>query len=66
MIQAKTIAMILLVAIAMIGVIGIGVGTETQSAQAFFGRDPDDSHGQSIHDSNGDKHCHSNGGLPVC
>jgi len=61
MIQTKTIAMLFLIAIAIVGAIGIGIGTATQSAQAFFGRDPDDSNGQSFHDSNGDKHCHGVG-----
>jgi hypothetical protein len=60
MIQTKTIAMFLLIAIATVGAIGIEIGTATQSAQAFFGRDPDDTgHGQSFHDANGD--LHSNG-----
>jgi hypothetical protein len=59
--QTKTIAMILLIAIATVGTIGIGIGTSTQSAHALVCRfsDPDDSHGQSFHDSNGD--LHSNG-----
>jgi len=37
MIQTKTIAMILLIAITTVGAIGITVGTATQSAQARFG-----------------------------
>jgi hypothetical protein len=37
-IKTKTIAMILLIAIATIGAIGITIGTVTQSAQAIFGR----------------------------
>jgi hypothetical protein len=49
--QTKTIPVILLIAIATIGAIGIGIGTSTQSAQAFF-RDADDSHG--THDVNPD------------
>jgi hypothetical protein len=57
--------MILLIAIATVGAIGIGIGTATQSAQAF-GRDFDDSNGQSIHDSIGDNHCHQVSGMPVC
>jgi hypothetical protein len=36
--KTKTIAMILLIAIATIGAIGITIGTVTQSAQAIFGR----------------------------
>jgi hypothetical protein len=58
MTKTKTIAMLLLIAIATIGAIGIAMGTGMQSAQARFG-DPDDSHGQSFHDANGD--LHSNG-----
>jgi hypothetical protein len=49
MMQTKTIPVILLIAIATIG--AIGIGTSTQSAQAFF-RDADDSHG--THDVNPD------------
>ena len=62
--QTKTIAMILLMAIATIGAVGIGIGTSTQSAQGQnpcrgFGDFDDRGHGQSFHDCNGDKH--SNG-----
>jgi hypothetical protein len=46
--------MILLIAIATVGAIGI-VGTGIQSAQARHFGDPDDTgHGQSSHDINGD------------
>lgn len=59
MIQTKTIAILLLIAIATIGTIGIG--TAAQSAQAIVVHpDFDDiGHGQSFHDINGD--LHSNG-----
>ena len=67
MIQTKTIAMVLLVAIVTIGAIGIGIGTATQSVKARGGGfDRDDSNGQSFHDSNGDNHCHQVSGVPVC
>ena len=68
MIQTKTIAMILLIAIATIGAIGIGIGTATQSVQgqneaggnSCTHTDRDDRQiGQSYHDCNGDRH--SNG-----
>ena len=56
MIQAKTIAMLLLIAIATVGAIGIAIEMGMQSAHACFrGTDCDDTgHGQSFHDINGD------------
>jgi len=55
--------MVLLIAIAAVGVIAIGIGTAIQSAQAQntcgggFHGDPDDTgHGQSFHDCKGDAH----------
>lgn len=61
LIQTKRIAMILLIAIATVGAIGIATEMGMQSAHACFrGTDCDDTgHGQSFHDSNGD--LHSNG-----
>ena len=40
MIQTKTIAMILLIAIATIGALGIGIGTAIQSVQAQSSGNP--------------------------
>ncbi len=59
MIQTKTIAVVLLLAIATVGAIGI-VGTGIQSVQGacFGGFDEDTGHGQSCHDVNGDIHSH--------
>jgi hypothetical protein len=64
MIQTKTIAMILLLAIATIGAIAVGIGTATQSVKGLCilpegQRGCDDvGHGQSSQDINGDIHSH--------
>ena len=62
MTKTKTIAMLLVIAIATIGAIGITIGTVTQSAHAVGGCPPhcgdDSGHGQSFHDSNGDLNSH--------
>jgi hypothetical protein len=66
--QTKTIAMILLIAIATVGAIGIGIGIATQSVQGQLscfkgGFDHDDAFkGQSFHDCKGD--INSNGHFP--
>ena len=75
MTKPKTIAMLLLIAIATIGAIGIGIGTASQSVQGQFGAggntctpgsgDPrhfndDRGNGQSFHDCNGDAHAFPN------
>jgi len=63
MTKTKTIAMLLVIAIATIGAIGITIGTVTQSAHAVGGCPPhcdsdDSGHDQSFHDSNGHLHSH--------
>lgn len=63
MIQTKTIAVVLLIAIAIVGATATVIGTGIVNAQ-FCGPsghciplDPDDAgHGKSFHDANGDQH----------
>lgn len=67
MIQMKTIAVVLLMAIAVVGATATVIGTGIVYAPPCMPggttgcppRDPDDAgHGQSIHDSNGDLNSH--------